>query len=134
MFTSIREYGNSYTGQQRRKQLWVAAHLDEPAAGEDPSHPPFYLPNQSDTRNERGYWALEPCHADGTSCTPATSAATGSVARRIPTIRGAGDICQLPPPGGCSNVAEHCTITADCCGALNGTTCIGGYCTQPSIQ
>ena len=59
VFTSIREYGNQYAGSNVRKQLWVGAISTNPGAGQDPSHPPFYLPNQSATRNERGFWALE---------------------------------------------------------------------------
>jgi hypothetical protein len=134
VFTSIREYGNTYTGSNVRKQIWVSAISVNPPAGEDPSHPPFYLPNQTSTRNERGVWALEPCHADGTSCTTGDECCNGFCRPSDPNDPSAGDICQLPPPGGCSNVAERCTITADCCGAPTGITCIGGYCTQPSIQ
>ncbi len=77
VFTSIREYGNTYQGADVQKQLWVAAISTNPGPGVDPSHPPFYLPNQSSTRNERGFWALDPCLADGASCTTGDQCCNG---------------------------------------------------------
>src|SRR5262249_11173439 len=68
VFTSIREYGNTYQLSNVRKQIWVAAISTSAGPNEDPSHPPFYLPNQSSTTNERGFWALEPCKDDGAGC------------------------------------------------------------------
>src|SRR6185503_12810363 len=52
VFTSTREYGNTMTAPNVRKQLWVAA-ISPPGPNQtDPSHPAFFLPNQSMTKNE----------------------------------------------------------------------------------
>ena len=128
VFTSIREYGNVYQGANVRKQLWVAAITPGTAMGVDPSHPPFYLPNQSDTRNERGYWALEPCKAKGKSCDTGDECCDGFCRPSDPNDPMSPKVCK-PPGGGCSENSEKCTKTSDCCGAASGTQCIGGFCT-----
>jgi hypothetical protein len=43
---------------------------------------------------------------------------------------GAQYTCVLPPSG-CANEFEHCTTTADCCGASQGYQCINGFCAKP---
>jgi hypothetical protein len=134
VFTSIREYGNTYQGANVQKQLWVGAISTNPAAGQDPSHPPFYLPNQSSTRNERGFWALEPCKADGISCASGDECCNGFCRPSDPNDPQSPMVCMQPVPGGCSQIAEKCTQTSDCCDAASGTTCIGGFCTQPSAN
>ncbi|MGH7296013.1 MAG: TolB family protein, partial [Polyangiaceae bacterium] len=78
VFTSRREYGNTIVTQdqedQARKKLWVAAlDIDNPehpsASAHDISHPAFYLPGQEQPAgNSRGFWALDPCQANGTDC------------------------------------------------------------------
>ena len=98
VFTSIREYGNTYQGPNVKKQLWVAAISTNPAAGQDPSHPPFYLPNQSSTRNERGFWALEPCQADGTTCDTGDECCNGFCRPSDPNNPGSPKVLQ-PPDG-----------------------------------
>ncbi len=134
VFTSIREYGNTYQGANVQKQLWVAAISTNPAAGADPSHPPFYLPNQSSTRNERGFWALEPCMADGASCQTGDQCCNGFCRPSDPSNPTSPKVCSPPVTGTCSQISEKCTTSADCCGAATGVTCIGGFCTQQSPQ
>ena len=78
VFTSRRAYGNIASGDPfdvgdgKRpipKKLWVAAIDQKPTPGKDPSHPAFYLPGQElGAGNMRGFWVVDPCHADGTSC------------------------------------------------------------------
>lgn len=64
VFVSERTYGNTLTDTNpvsRRKQLWVMAIDDPPQAGQDPSHPGFWLPGQElNNHNMRGAWTLEP--------------------------------------------------------------------------
>lgn len=133
VFTSIREYGNQYAGPNVRKQLWVAAISTNPQAGQDPSHPPFYLPNQSETRNERGFWALEPCKADGSSCETGDECCNGFCRPEDPNDPLSPKVCE-PPSGGCSQISEKCDSDADCCDVGAGAHCIGGFCTQPPPQ
>jgi len=134
VFTSIREYGNTYTNAAGnvQKQLWVGAISTNPAAGVDPSHPPFYLPNQSSTRNERGFWALDPCEANGASCQTGDQCCNGFCRPADPNNPQSPMVCSVPTAGSCSQIAEKCTTTSDCCGASSGVTCIGGFCTQKS--
>jgi hypothetical protein len=132
VFTSIREYGNTYTGAGVKKQLWVAAISTNPAAGVDPSHPPFYLPNQSATRNERGFWALQPCLPDGSSCQTGDQCCDGFCRPSDPNDPSSPTICQAPMAGSCSEIAEKCSMSSDCCGVATGVTCIGGFCSPQS--
>jgi hypothetical protein len=129
VFTSIREYGNVYQGANVRKQLWVAAINTTAPSGVDPSHPPFYLPNQSVTPNERGAWALEPCRADGATCDTGDECCDGFCRPKDPNDPKSPKVCQ-PPSGTCSETAEKCKADSDCCDAAIGTRCIGGYCTE----
>jgi hypothetical protein len=132
VFTSIREYGNTYQGPNVQKQLWVAAISTSPGAGVDPSHPPFFLPNQSSTHNERAFWALQPCLANGTSCATGDQCCGGFCRPSDPNNPQSPPVCSPPMSGSCSNVSEKCTTSSDCCGAAAGVTCIGGFCTQKS--
>jgi hypothetical protein len=129
VFTSIREYGNTFTGPGVRKQLWVAAISPNSAPGEDPSHPPFYLPNQTATANERGFWALEPCKAKDESCETGDECCDGFCHPSDPKDPDSPKVCQ-PTADGCSQTSEKCDTTADCCDADAGVKCIGGYCTE----
>ncbi len=132
VFTSIREYGNTYTGTQVRKQLWVAAISPNAASGQDPSHPPFYLPNQGDTPNERGFWALEPCRSDGAGCGSGDECCGGFCRPADPQKPELGNVCMPPDDIKCADLHERCTAAADCCGAAAGAECIGGYCDIPA--
>jgi hypothetical protein len=127
VFTSIREYGNTYSGPNVRKQLWVAAISPNHAMGEDPSHPPFYLPNQTETANERGFWALAPCRAVGAGCDTGDECCDGFCRPDDPKDPASPKVCK--PQQGCSQTSEKCMSDGDCCDAGAGTTCIGGFCT-----
>ena len=129
VFTSIREYGNVYQGDAVRKQLWVAAISPTSPTGIDPSHPPFYLPNQSDTPNERGAWALDPCHATGATCTTGDECCDGFCRPKDPADPTSPKVCGPPPASTCSEISEKCTTDDDCCDKGAGARCIGGFCT-----
>ncbi len=130
VFVSPRDYGNKMLSisdptYENRKQLWVAAVDANPQPGKDPSHPAFWLPGQDlSTINMSGYWALDACQQQGTDCSQGYECCTG--------------FCQpdasdkytcVPPPGGCSDVGEKCTTSADCCGEPT-IQCVGGFCAQ----
>ncbi|MGH7330926.1 MAG: hypothetical protein ACREJX_21455, partial [Polyangiaceae bacterium] len=77
VFTSRRMYGNIATTDPFSndgsipipKKLWVAAIDINPVPGADPSHPAFYLPGQElNAPNMRGFWVVDPCRPNGTSC------------------------------------------------------------------
>ena len=118
--------GNEGTGT---KQLWVAA-INVPTAAPsttDPSHAPFWLPGQDPTtRNMRGYWALDPCQPDGTSCVTGTDCCGGF----CDGTNDAGVAVCGSTSTSCSQVGDRCNVTADCCGAA-GVTCINHACAEP---
>jgi hypothetical protein len=163
VFTSRREYGNTinnpdpyyiYAAETQpeapwRKKLWVAAiDVDDPShpstSAHDISHPAFYLSGQDLLPgNYRGFWALSPCQANGTSCASGDECCTGfcrpgggpgaavdasseTGGSSAPT----GFVCVAQPGGGCSNEYEKCSVTSDCCQASQGIVCINGYCGQ----
>ncbi len=131
VFTSTREYGNTFQGRDVRKQLWVAAISTQVSASDDPSHPPFLLPNQGATRNERGFWALEPCRADGAGCETGDQCCGGSCGPKAKDSSAAGAVCGLSDDDVvCAELRERCGMTADCCGAASGTVCVEGYCDE----
>ena len=140
VFTSRREYGNTITatdpwqtGPAIRKKLWVAAIDLNPKPGTDPSHPAFYINDQElAAGNMRGFWALDPCEQNGNSCSSGDECCTG-FCRQVNGDAGAQLVC-IPPPMGCAQEYEKCTVTADCCGASMGYQCINGFCAQPSVQ
>ncbi len=62
-FYSTRDYGNAHVGTkgQARRQIWVTAISNEPQTGTDPSHVPYWLPDQDpSTHNMSAYWTLPP--------------------------------------------------------------------------
>ena len=62
-FYSTRDYGNAHVGTkgQARRQIWVTAISNEPQTGTDPSHVPYWLPDQDpSTHNMSAYWSLPP--------------------------------------------------------------------------
>jgi hypothetical protein len=129
VFTSQRQYGNTYTGL--KKQLWVAALSPTSPTGLDPSHPPFFLPNQSVSENERGFWALEPCKSDGAGCGSGDECCNGFCRPGDDNNPASAKVCKPPVVGQCSQIAEKCATTADCCDAP-AVQCIGGFCTEPA--
>ena len=138
VFHSRRTYGNELVdvpyinGSEGSgtKQLWVAA-INVPAAASttDPSHAPFWLPGQDpQTRNMRGYWALNPCEKDGATCATGTDCCGG--------FCDATNDAGLPVCGSmtttCSRLGDRCNVTADCCNSGSGVTCIGHACSEPT--
>ena len=138
VFTTRRMYGNvaqldpwtsdprdyPWLDQVTDKKLWVAAIDLNAKPGTDPSHPAFYLPGQElHAGNARGYWSVEPCHADGQSCQTGDQCCGGYC-----QPSDGGLVCTSQAPS-CSGEYEKCTMTSDCCGAAQGIQCINGICT-----
>ena len=104
-----------------KKRIWVAAikpktvPMDEvtatPGPLTDPSLPGFYLAGQSESGNVRAFAALNPCLADGSSCTSGLDCCCGFCRT---DDDGANGVCNCEPPK-CSKLNEKCTTTADCC-------------------
>jgi hypothetical protein len=139
VFTSRREYGNTIVTQdqedQPRKKLWVAAlDIDNPehpsSSAHDISHPAFYLPGQEEPAgNSRGFWALDPCQANGTDCLTGDQCCSGFCRQSTGADGGTTFSC-VPPPTGCSQQYEKCSQDADCCACAAGsqTKCINSFC------
>ncbi len=117
-FDSYRHYGT--LGLQR--QLYGAA-IDVSADGKyvtDPSHPAFYVTGQElGTGNHRAFTALDPCRADGASCTTGVDCCNGFCT---------DGVCGVKIPR-CSNVDETCGAGHMCCDPTQ--TCINGFCAIP---
>jgi hypothetical protein len=136
VFTTRRTYGNLQTaGLPEMKQLWVAAIEQNPAPGKDPSHAAFRLPGQelqytnpdgskTNALNMRGFWALDPCHSDGTTCGTGSECCGGYCQVASGATSG---MCTSTKPT-CSADGDKCDTSADCCGKDTGTTCIGHVC------
>ena len=137
VFTSRRRYGsvlnkhpfyeNALTQYQHiksaQKKLWVAA-IDANTGAVDRSHPAFYLPGQElDAGNSRGFWVVDPCHADGASCETGDQCCGGTC--RTDASSGALT-CQPPPEASCQPEFDACKGDADCCGT--DLKCINGKC------
>jgi hypothetical protein len=156
VFTSRRLYGNLATSdpfqsdprtydandytQITCKKLWVAAvdigaikngkFVEGVPPGTDPSHPAFYLPAQELMAGQaRGFWVLDPCRADGTSCMTGDQCCSGY----CEASGDAGSLtCGKPPSSGCSGLQEKCTTAANCCDP--SAICINGFCALPPTQ
>jgi len=137
VFTSRRLYGNvatinpfysdprfhDLTSSPTPKKLWVAAIDLNAPPGTDPSHPAFYLPAQELLAgNSRGYWVVDPCKSDGTSCETGDECCGGFCRP------GAGGalVCTATVPT-CSQEFETCKTSADCCNSA-AYQCINGRC------
>jgi hypothetical protein len=150
VFTSRRSFGNTiYDGPSSihgagdkafengntpetgyRKKLWVAAIDIAGTPGADISHPAFYLEGQeTQAGNMRGFWALDPCKQDGSSCESGEDCC-GGFCRQVDQNGSQVKLCV--PPGKCANETEKCSIDADCCDAASGVKCIGGFCNEPT--
>jgi hypothetical protein len=142
VFTTRRLYGNvatlppyysdpryvNLTTQATPKKLWVAAMDLNAKPGTDPSHPAFYLPAQEILAgNSRGYWVVNPCQANGTSCQSGDECCGGYC-----EATEGGLVCGSQPPA-CSQLLDKCVVNSDCCGANLGVTCINGFCAQPTF-
>ncbi len=138
VFTSRRLYGNIATidpfysdprfhdisRTPTTKKLWVAAIDLNAAPGTDPSHPAFYVPAQElMAGNSRGYWVLDPCVVDGTTCDTGDECC-GGYCQQGPN----GAVCSSQPKG-CSQEFDKCTTAADCCATVD--VCVNGRCAQP---
>jgi|HubBroStandDraft_2_1064218.scaffolds.fasta_scaffold02618_4 hypothetical protein len=121
-FDSYRNYGNN--GLQR--QLYGTA-VDVSATGHyttDPSHPPFYVTGQElGTGNHRAFTALDPCLANGSSCTSGFDCCAGFCT---------DGTCGMPAQPRCSNTGEACSATQKCC--ITADECIAGYCATVTSQ
>ncbi len=149
VFTSRREYGNTITDAHdpghpdggagpfeahpaTRKKLWVAAIDINVTPGKDPSHPAFYLSGQEPLAgNMRGFWALDPCVQNGTSCVSGDECCSG-FCRQTSASDGGPVLSCVPHPTGCSQEFEKCVTSSDCCGQAEGFQCLNGHCAQPA--
>jgi hypothetical protein len=137
VFTSRRLYGNVATlkpywsdpryvdlgTQATTKKLWVAAVDLAGTPGNDVSHPAFYLPAQELLAgNSRGYWVVDPCESNGTSCQTGDQCCGGYCE---------GNVCSAQPPS-CSQLNDKCTTDTQCCGVGTGPVCINGRCAVPA--
>jgi hypothetical protein len=150
VFASTRPYGNtqnqpSWGASCQASQLWVAALDDVVSGTADRSHPAFWLPDQNHTdtctpsslyTNERAYWVLQPCTAQGGTCTdtdeccqPPTASAplSCSVTQLGPPVVRECEPATLPT---CVQEGGVCTLSTDCCG-FPQDQCIGGTCQEP---
>src|SRR5262249_42710846 len=130
VFTSRRTYGNVLLGTKDQvKQLWVAAIDQSPTPGKDPSHPPFRLPGQDPTSvNMRGFWALDPCKADGQGCMSGTECCGGYCDA---SGDGGAPVCKSQQ-NQCSQNGDKCGTATDCCNVAIGVTCINHVCSEPT--
>ena len=123
------DYDTTSLAQATVKKLWVAAIDLNAPAGTDPSHPAFYLPAQELLAgNSRGFWVLDPCKQNGSSCQSGDQCCNGYCE---PGGDGGALVCSTTPPS-CAAVSDKCTTAADCCDSTN--KCINGYCAQRGAQ
>ncbi|MDI1482944.1 hypothetical protein [Polyangium sp. y55x31] len=126
VIVSERKYGNTLTDTNpntRRKQLWVTAIDANPVAGQDPSHPAFWLPGQGlDNQNMRGEWAKSPCKQLGEGCNAGFDCCDGFCK---PDAQSGALVCSDQAEG-CSKLGEACMTAANCCDP--DAKCIGGFC------
>jgi hypothetical protein len=138
VFVSRRMYGNVATinpywsdprfhdisSTPTTKKLWVAAIDLSAPPGTDPSSPAFYLPGQELLAgNSRGYYVVDPCKAEGTTCETGDECCGGFCQ---PGSDGKLTCTNKPPT--CAGEYEKCTKDDDCCGLGLGVKCIGGRC------
>jgi hypothetical protein len=141
IFTSRRLYGSiatidpfssdpryyDYAHQVTTKKLWVAAIDLNAAPGTDPSHPAFYLPAQElQAGNARGYWVLNPCQADGKTCTEGDQCCGGYCQ---PLGDGGALVCGSATTT-CAQLGDKCVQSSDCCDST--AQCIDGFCASPT--
>ncbi|MBK7397088.1 MAG: hypothetical protein IPJ34_12490 [Myxococcales bacterium] len=137
VFTTRRSYGNAYDGvgptdPTNVKQLWVAAIDTTITPGKDPSHAAFRLPGQAltytggNSLNMSGFWALEPCKSDGTTCSAGSDCCGGFCEKKA----GAATGTCTPTKPACSADGDKCDKDDDCCNKGVGARCLGGFCAE----
>jgi hypothetical protein len=137
VFTTPRDYGNLMVSPEQaapndatyynHKQLWVAA-VDATIGTTDPSHPAFWLPGQDQgSANMFGYWALAPCEASEGDAGPPSCATGFECCSGFCRDLGNGPVC-TGNPGGCHQLGEVCSTSADCCNAGSSVACLAGIC------
>lgn len=148
-WTAVRDYGARVHGRDAsampdstaeaiKKRIWAAAITAKqpphgeiktnPVALKDPSLPGFYLDGQSDSGNVRAFAALNPCLANGQTCSSGLDCCCGYCL----TADGQGQgTCNCEPPK-CAKVNEKCDANVPCCPPAKDTDpvplCLGGYC------
>jgi hypothetical protein len=149
VFTSRRLYGNvatidpwfsdprehDLTSTATTKKLWVAAvELDVETEenmielGDDPSHPAFYLPGQElFAGNTRGFWAIDPCKADGKSCESGVECCSGYCQEDE-----SGELSCGRKTEECSEEFNRCDTSADCCDPE--AACVNQVCSMLVVE
>jgi hypothetical protein len=123
-FYSRRDYGNAQVGTRgsRRRQIWVAAITNRPAAGADPSQVPYWLPGQDTAlENMSAYWAPVACRMNSERCSVSSECCSG-LCDRAPDGTFS---CTPPPPAMCRREGTTCSTSSDCC---NGLMCLNRVC------
>jgi hypothetical protein len=146
-WTAVRDYGNKLAGRATggapmtaaqeaiKKRIWGGAIKPKTAMMElqdmtlmDPSLPGFYLDGQTESGNVRAFAALNPCLANGTSCSNGLDCCCGYCTTS--DDGGAGQCtCDIPK---CSKINEKCKKDSDCCPPDKPDdptpSCLGGFC------
>jgi hypothetical protein len=153
-WTALREYGDKLAGYDPsapanagldaiQKRIWAAAIQPKttqkgevkttPAPLKDPSFPGFYVDGQSESGNVRAFAALNPCLANGMTCSSGLDCCCGYCLTPDGQDKGMCS-CEVPK---CAKINEKCKTTADCCPAARpdvpAPMCLGGYCGFLSI-
>jgi hypothetical protein len=146
-WTAVRDYGQKVMGldpsgapmvaaaEAIKKRIWGAAIKPKTPTVEnadltlvDPSFPGFYVEGQSESGNVRAFAALNPCAANGATCTSGLDCCCGYCTQTDPTIAGACT-CEIPM---CAKLNEKCTKDSDCCPPATKSdpqlSCLGGFC------
>ncbi len=132
VFSSERDWGNRIPGgaapDNGNKRLWIAAIDSMPGSG-DPSHPPFFVEGQDETRlNMRGFWALAQCIPTGQgTCNAGFQCCSGYCDPSGICV----DIGNTMPT--CTPIGGMCTMTSQCCNNPL-VQCINGICQTPTSQ
>jgi hypothetical protein len=115
------------------KKLWVFAIDMPPKPGTDPSHPAFYLPAQElYAGNSRGFWVPDVCKQKGVGCGSGDECC-GGYCRSFDEFN--TPVCSdTLPPASCAEEYDACTKASDCCKGGPALMCLGGRCSQTTLQ
>jgi hypothetical protein len=137
-----RPIGGQYGGST--KKLWITGISADPAAGSDPSNPPFYLPGQEYlASNSKPVWVLDECteasatRSEATVCTSDLDCCLGGVdatcSLDVTTVASGTPVRHCIPSAAEDCIADdaptQCGSADDCCG--NGSVCASGVCRAP---